>query len=116
MLVEETGVQMQLRQTLRYLLDMVSAIKAPVATRQSEIGSLPYRLYYVTARGESRLQIHASCRKLIESMELQSSTEKGEPDKESGYDHMADALGYLIWREFNPLFARSGKATGIRIY
>ena len=29
---------------------------------------------------------------------------------------MADAVGYLIWREFNPLFARSGKATGIRIY
>jgi len=49
-------------------------------------------------------------------MELQSYTEKGEPDKESGYDHMADAVGYLIWREFNPLFARSGKATGIRIY
>jgi hypothetical protein len=43
-------------------------------------------------------------------------SEKGEPDKESGYDHMADALGYLVWREFNPLFARSGKATGIRIY
>ena len=49
-------------------------------------------------------------------MELQSYNEKGEPDKESGYDHMADSLGYLIFREFNPLFARAGKSTGIRIY
>ena len=53
MLVDETGVKMQARQTLRYFLDMVSAIKVPAATRQSEIGSLPYRLYYVTARGKA---------------------------------------------------------------
>jgi len=83
----------------------------PVRDRISSVQAL-----LCNGKGESRLQIHASCRKLIESMELQSYTEKGEPDKESGYDHMADALGYLIWREFNPLFARSGKPTGIRIY
>ena len=83
----------------------------PVRDRISSVQAL-----LCNGKGESRLQIHASCRKLIESMELQSYTEKGEPDKESGYDHMADALGYLVWREFNPLFARSGKPTGIRIY
>ena len=83
----------------------------PVRDRVASVQAL-----LCNGKGESRLQIHASCRKLIESMELQSYTEKGEPDKESGYDHMADALGYLVWREFNPLFARSGKATGIRIY
>ena len=83
----------------------------PVRDRVASVQAL-----LCNGKGESRLQIHASCRKLIESMELQSYNEKGEPDKESGYDHMADALGYLIWREFNPLFARSGKPTGIRIY
>jgi hypothetical protein len=83
----------------------------PVRDRISSVQAL-----LCNGKGESRLQIHASCRKLIESMELQSYNEKGEPDKESGYDHMADAVGYLIWREFNPLFARSGKPTGIRIY
>jgi len=83
----------------------------PVRDRVSSVQAL-----LCNGKGESRLQIHASCRKLIESMELQSYTEKGEPDKESGYDHMADAVGYLIWREFNPLFARAGKPTGIRIY
>ena len=83
----------------------------PVRDRISSVQAL-----LCNGKGESRLQIHASCRKLIESMELQSYTEKGEPDKESGYDHMADAVGYLIWREFNPLFARAGRPTGIRIY
>jgi len=83
----------------------------PVRDRVASVQAL-----LCNGKGESRLQIHASCRKLIESMELQSYNEKGEPDKESGYDHMADALGYLIWREFNPLFARAGKPTGIRIY
>ena len=83
----------------------------PVRDRVASVQAL-----LCNGKGESRLQIHASCRKLIESMELQSYNEKGEPDKESGYDHMADALGYCIWREFNPLFARAGKPTGIRIY
>ncbi len=83
----------------------------PVRDRISSVQAL-----LCNGKGESRFQIHASCRKLIESMELQSYNTKGEPDKESGYDHMADAVGYLIWREFNPLFARAGRPTGIRIY
>ena len=83
----------------------------PVRDRVSSVQAL-----LCNGKGETRLHIHASCRKLIESMELQSYNEKGEPDKESGYDHMADALGYLIWREFNPLYARAGRPTGIRIY
>ena len=83
----------------------------PIRDRVSSVQAL-----LCNGKGETRLHIHASCRKLIESMELQSYNEKGEPDKESGYDHMADALGYFVWREFNPLFARAGRPTGIRIY
>ena len=67
-------------------------------------------------KGSGRLAISPNCRRLIESLELQSYTENGEPDKESGYDHMNDALGYLVWREFNPLYARAGRGTGIRLY
>jgi len=48
---------------------------------------------------------------------LQSYDEKtGDPDKQNGYDHHVDALGYLIFREFNLLYGRAGKPTGIRIY
>jgi PBSX family phage terminase large subunit len=67
-------------------------------------------------KGEVRLKIAASCIKVIEGLELQSYTEKGDPDKDAGYDHMNDALGYLIWREFNPLHAGAGRGTGIRLY
>ena len=67
-------------------------------------------------KGEVRLKIAASCVKMIEGLELQSYTEKGDPDKDAGYDHMNDALGYLIWREFNPLHAGAGRGTGIRLY
>jgi len=67
-------------------------------------------------KGEVRLQIANTCKRLIECLELQCYTEKGDPDKDAGFDHMNDALGYLVWREFNPLHAKVGKGTGIRIY
>ena len=67
-------------------------------------------------KGQVRFQVAASCKRTIECLELQSYSEKGEPDKEAGYDHMNDALGYMIWREFNPLHVNAGRSTGIRIY
>jgi hypothetical protein len=67
-------------------------------------------------KGEVRLTIAAGCRKAIECLELQSYNEKGDPDKDGGYDHMNDALGYVIWREFNPLHAGAGRGTGVRLY
>ena len=67
-------------------------------------------------KGQVRLQVAECCRKVIECLELQSYNEKGEPDKDAGYDHMNDALGYIIWREFNPLHANAGRSTGIRLY
>lgn len=67
-------------------------------------------------KGETRLSVASCCKRLIECLELQSYTEKGEPDKDAGHDHMNDALGYLVWREFNPLHAGAGRGTGIRIY
>jgi hypothetical protein len=67
-------------------------------------------------KGEIRLKVSSSCRRAIECLELQCYSEKGEPDKDAGHDHMNDALGYLVWREFNPLHAGAGRSTGIRLY
>ena len=67
-------------------------------------------------KGQVRLTIAVGCRKVIECLELQSYNEKGDPDKDAGYDHMNDALGYVIWREFNPLHAGAGRGTGVRLY
>jgi len=67
-------------------------------------------------KGEHRLKISSTCKRMIECLELQCYNDKGAPDKEGGHDHMNDALGYLVWREFNPLHAGAGRGTGIRIY
>ena len=67
-------------------------------------------------KGEVRLQVSANCKRTIECLELQSYTESGDPDKDAGYDHMNDALGYLIYRDFSMLNARAGRGTGIRLY
>ena len=67
-------------------------------------------------KGQVRLQVAAGCKRVIECLELQCYSDKGEPDKDAGFDHMNDALGYLVWREFNPLHAYAGRGTGIRLY
>jgi hypothetical protein len=67
-------------------------------------------------KGQVRLQVSETCKRVIECLELQCYTDRGEPDKDAGFDHMNDALGYLVWREFNPLHAGAGRSTGIRLY
>ena len=84
----------------------------PIKDRVSAVNAL-----LKNGKGEVRLAISPGCRTLIESFELQAYDEKtGEPDKQNGYDHILDCIGYLIWREFNPLYFRAGKGTGIRLY
>jgi hypothetical protein len=49
------------------------------------------------SKGEHNLLISPNCRKVIESMEKFTYKEgTSQPDKTSGYDHMADALRYLV--------------------
>lgn len=50
-----------------------------------------------TAGGERNLFIDPKCKQVIKSLERQTYKENtAQPDKESGYDHMNDALGYLV--------------------
>jgi hypothetical protein len=68
-------------------------------------------------KGETRLWVHPRCRKLIECLELQSYSERGEPDKDAGYDHMNDAAGYLVHRVFEVGRATAGRAVrNLRLY
>jgi hypothetical protein len=68
-------------------------------------------------KGETRLWVHPRCRKLVECLELQSYTEKGEPDKDAGYDHMNDAAGYLVHRVFEVGRATAGRAVrNLKLY
>lgn len=46
---------------------------------------------------DGKLRINsAKCKNVSESLEKQCYDENGEPDKSAGYDHMNDALGYLV--------------------
>jgi hypothetical protein len=90
--------------------------QSPRPTHQCVIASQQSRRYSKMAKGKIRLQVSETCKRMIECLELQCYTEKGDPDKDGGHDHMNDALGYLIWREFNPLHAGAGRSTGIRLY
>ena len=71
---------------------------------------------FLNGKGESKMMISKKAIRLIECLELQSYNDRGEPDKDAGYDHMNDALGYITWRLFNPLHMNVGRKTGIRLY
>jgi hypothetical protein len=50
-----------------------------------------------SATGIRHLNIHPKCKYTIEGLERQTYKEgTTQPDKESGYDHMMDALGYMV--------------------
>jgi hypothetical protein len=52
---------------------------------------------FENANGERRLLIDRNCKHLIRALEgLTFKAETRLPDKSSGFDHLCDALGYLI--------------------
>ena len=53
--------------------------------------------------GDPRILIDPSCTELIASLEKQiwkPESDPPTPDKEHGFDHLNDALGYLCWRRY----------------
>lgn len=53
---------------------------------------------FLNAAGDNRLVLSRKCKRLAECLE--KHTYKGDtrqPDKDSGYDHLTDALGYLVY-------------------
>ena len=68
-------------------------VNPPVMDRISAVNS---RL--LNSNNLRRLFINKKCRRMIESL-TKMSYKPGTrvPDKDSGYDHLSDALGYLIW-------------------
>ena len=53
-----------------------------------------------TSDGRRRLYVDPGCKKLIKGLDGLTYTQKGQPDKESGLDHLPDALGYLVCAEY----------------
>lgn len=58
----------------------------------------------VAANGERRLRVHPRAQVLIRALDgLVYKPGTSQPDKSLGLDHITDALGYLLWQEFNVL-------------
>jgi len=92
--------------------NMAPAANPPVRDRVNAVQAA-----LMNGLGETRLFIAPNCEPLIECLELQSWTDKGEPDKDSGFDHLNDALGYPIHRLFEVGKPLAGKAVkGYRVY
>lgn len=59
------------------------------------------------ATGRRRLKVHPRATPLIRALDgLTYKEGTNIPDKTSGLDHIADALGYLVWQRFNLLIDR----------
>lgn len=64
-------------------------------TIRDRINSVNSRL--MSADGKRQLFVSPKCKQVIRSLERQTYKEgTNQPDKDSGFDHMNDALGYLI--------------------
>lgn len=84
----------------------------PVRDRVNTVQSM-----FENHKGEHRMRIDPKCKGLIKCLELQTWNDRGEPDKESGFDHLNDALGYICHRLFQVGQATAGKPVrGIRVY
>jgi phage terminase large subunit len=71
------------------------------------------------ASGQIRLLVHPRCKdtiKALRNVTYKPNTEDYIIDKSANIEHWTDALGYLILSEFNPLYERAGKGTGVRLY
>ncbi len=82
-----------------------AATKAPLIP--DRINAVQKMLRDDEAEGRRRLRIHPRAKALTLSLAgLTYKEGTSIPDKASGFDHMADALGYLIWQRFNLLSTR----------
>jgi hypothetical protein len=69
-----------------------------------------------SANGRRRLRIHPKATALVRGLDgLTYKQDTSQPDKSLGLDHITDALGYLIWREFNLLENRKATTTTWRV-
>lgn len=71
------------------------------------------------ANDQIRLFVHPRCKNTIKALRNVTYKEGSDDyiiDKSAGIEHWTDGLGYLILSDFNPLYERAGKGTGIRIY
>ena len=64
-------------------------------------------MYFDPHTGRRRVKIHPDARALTTGLgNLTYKDGTGRRDKKSGFDHICDAMDYLLWQEFNVLQAQ----------
>lgn len=80
-ILQNAGFAVKVRNSHTSIRDRINAVNARL----------------LSADGERRLFVDPKCKQVIKSLERQTYKEgTNQPDKESGFDHMNDALGYLV--------------------
>lgn len=85
-------------------------IRAPAAAPAVVDRANAVQAMLVSANSQRRLRVHPRAQPLIRALDgLTYKPGTSQVDKSLGLDHITDALGYLVWREFNLLEDRRAK-------
>lgn len=88
-------------------------IKAPKANPPVKDRINSMNAMFLNAAGERRYLINThTCPSYADSLEQQAWDKNGEPDKSSGFDHINDAGGYFINREY-PIIKKTAKVVNV---
>lgn len=99
--VNASETDIQLLKTAGFRVDAPNS-NPPVKDRVNSMNAL-----FCNALGERRYFVNSDkCPTYADALEQQAWSENGEPDKDSGHDHVLDAAGYYINRKF-PIIKRS---------
>lgn len=71
-------------------------VRIPTMNPRTKHRVLACQVALESADGTRSVFIHPRCKRLIECLTLQQYNANGDPDKTKGFDHHADAFGYLI--------------------
>jgi hypothetical protein len=78
---------------------------------------LTVNVLILNSLGDRRFKVNTKkCPELVKTLEQQSYDDKEMPDKSNGLDHMADAMGYFLHREYSFIHQRAGSGTKIMLY
>lgn len=70
-------------------------------------------MYFDPTTSRRRIRIHPNAKALVTGLSNLTYKEgTSQPDKKSGFDHICDAMDYLVWQEFNVLYRGPSVAFG----
>jgi hypothetical protein len=105
------------RSDIELLRESGLKVNAPRANPPIRDRILTCNTLILNAAGERRFMVNtAKCPQLLKTLEQQAYDDKEMPDKTNGLDHLGDAMGYFLHREYSFIHQRAGSGTGVKLY